>query len=89
MAKHCYLIRTIFHGNKIIHSAQILEFVTMVTMATTKNLYMLILMLINKVVMKILVFGKLFRANVISLGIKSYNQLKLLNLVTMATTRIV
>ena len=39
--------------------------------------------------MKILVFGKLFRTNVISLAIKLYNQLKLLNLVTMATTKIV
>ena len=45
-------------------------------------------MLFNKVVMKILVFGTLFRTNVVSMAIKSYNQLKFLNLVTMATTKI-
>ena len=46
-------------------------------------------MLIKKVVTQILVFGKLFRATVVSMAIKSYNQLKFLNLVTMATTQIV
>ena len=44
-------------------------------------------MLIYKIVMKILVSGKLFRTNVIPLAIKSHNQLKFLNLVTMATIK--
>ena len=65
-----------------------LKFLNLVTMAKKKSIKA-ILMLINKVVMKILVFGKLFRTNVISLAIKSYNQLKLLNLVTRATTKLV
>ena len=45
-------------------------------------------MLIKKVLIIILVFGTLFRTNVVSMAIKSYNQLKFLNLVTMATTKI-
>ena len=46
-------------------------------------------MLIKKVVMQILFFGKLFRTNVVSMAVKSHNQLQFLNLVTMATTKIV
>ena len=34
-------------------------------------------------------FWKLFRTTVVSMAIKSHNQLKFLNLVTMATTKIV
>ena len=46
-------------------------------------------MLIKKVVMKILSFGKLFRTYLVSMAIRSRNQLKFLNVVTMATTKIV
>ena len=42
-------------------------------------------MLIKKVATKILFFGKLFWTTVVSMASKSYNQLKFLNLVTMAT----
>ena len=42
-----------------------LKFLNLVTMATTKKSIKAMLMLINEVVMKILVFGKLFRTNVI------------------------
>ena len=45
--------------------------------------------LIKKVLIIILVFGKVFRTNVVSMAIQSYNQLKFLNWVTMATTKIV
>ena len=38
---------------------------------------------------KILDFGKLFRATVVSMTKTSYNKLKFLNLVTMATMKIV
>ena len=39
--------------------------------------------------MKILSFGKLFRTYLVSMAIRSRNQLKFLNVVTMATTKIV
>ena len=53
MAKHGYLLcRTIFHGNNIIQSAQILEFGNH---GDNKKSIKAILMLINGVVMKILV----------------------------------
>ena len=38
-------------------------------------------------VTRISVFGKLFRATVVSVAVKPYNQLKFLNLVTMATIK--
>ena len=38
---------------------------------------------------KILVFGKLFGTTLVSMATKSYDQLKFLNLVTMATNTIV
>ena len=43
----------------------------------------------KKVETKILDFGKLFRTTVVSMAKKSYNKLKFLNLVTMATMKIV
>ena len=46
-------------------------------------------MLIKKVVTKILAFGNLFKTVGVPHAIKSYNELKFLNLVTMATTKIV
>ena len=55
-------------------------------MATTQNCIKVDLMLIRKVATKILVFGKLFTKVGVSMAIKSYNQLKIMNLVTMATT---
>ena len=42
---------------------------------------------IKKIVTKKLVTGILFKATVVSMATKSYNQLKLLNLVTMATEK--
>ena len=66
-----------------------LKFLNLVTMAKKKKSIIAILMLTNKVVIKILFFGKLFRTNVISLEIKLYKQLKLLNSITMATTKLV
>ena len=45
-------------------------------------------MLIKKVLIILFVFGTLFRTNVVSMAIKTYNQLEFLNLVTMATTKI-
>ena len=59
-----------------------LKLLDLVTMATTKMVYKLFFMLIKKVLIIILVFAKLFRTNVVFIAIKSYNQLKLLNLVT-------
>ena len=44
-------------------------------------------MLIRNVVTKILAFGKLFKKVGVSMAIKSYNQLKIMNLVTMATNK--
>ena len=38
---------------------------------------------------KIVFFGQLFRTNVVFKAMKSYNQRNLLDLVTMATTKIV
>ena len=58
-------------------------------MATTKIVYKLFFMLMKKVLIILLVFAILFRTNVVFIAIKSYNQLKLLDLVTMATTKIV
>ena len=46
-------------------------------------------MLIKKVVTKILAFGNLFKTIGVSMVIKSYNQLKFLNLVTMVMIKIV
>ena len=43
-------------------------------------------MQIKKVVIKIQVFGQLFRTTVVFMAMKSYNHLKFLNSVTMATT---
>ena len=57
-------------------------------MATKKNCIKVVLMLIKKVVTKILAFGNLFKTIGVSMVIKSYNQLKFLNLVTMATIKI-
>ena len=47
-----------------------------------------IVMLIKKVLIIILFFGKLYRTNVVSMAIHSHNQLKFLNSVTLATTKI-
>ena len=66
-----------------------LKLLYLVTMATTKMVYKLFFMLIKKVLIIIIFFAKLFRTNVVFIAIKSYNQLKLLNLVTMATTKMV
>ena len=57
-------------------------------MATKKNCIKVVLTLIKKVVTKILAFGNLFKTIGVSMVIKSYNQLKFLNLVTMATIKI-
>ena len=43
----------------------------------------------TKIVTDILVFGKLFRTIMIFMATTSYNQLKLFNLVTMVTHKIV
>ena len=58
-------------------------------MATKKNCIKVVLTLIKKVVTQILAFGNLFKTIRVSMVIKSYNQLKFLNLVTMATIKIV
>ena len=42
-------------------------------------------MLIRKLVTKVLAFRQLFTKIGVSMAIKSYNQLKILNVVTMAT----
>ena len=47
-----------------------------------------ILTLIKNIVTKIKVFGKILGTSVVSVPSKSYNQLKFLNLVTMATNKI-
>ena len=52
------------------------KFLNLVTMATNKIVQRSILTLTRKLVTKILVFGKLFRTTVISMAIKSYNQIK-------------
>ena len=46
-------------------------------------------MLIQKIVKKNIGFCKLFGTNVVFVATKSYNQLKLLNLVTMAASKFV
>ena len=46
-----------------------------------------VFMLIKKVEKEIVVFVKYFQTIVLSMAIKSYNKLKLLYLVTMATTK--
>ena len=53
-------------------------------MATNKIVNKLPLILIKKVGIKILVLGKLFKTTVVSMTTTSYDQLKFLNLVTMA-----
>ena len=53
-------------------------------MATKKNCIKVVLTLIKKVVTKILAFGNVKTVGV-SNAIKSYNEHKFLNLVTMAT----
>ena len=58
-------------------------------MATKKNCIKLVLTLIKKVVTKILAFGYLFKKVRVSNAIKSYNEHKFLNLVTMETIQIV
>ena len=57
-------------------------------MATKKKCIKVVLTLIE-VVTKIFAFGNLFKTIGVSMVIKSYNQLKFLNLVTMATIKIV
>ena len=82
--------KLIFKTNVVsmaIKSHNQLKFLNLVTMALTKIVQKPIVMLIKKVLIIILVFGKLFRTNVVSMAIQSYNQLKFLNLVTMATTK--
>ena len=54
-------------------------------MATKKNCIKVVLMFIKKVVTKILAFGNLLKTVGVSNAIKSYNEHKLLNFVTMAT----
>ena len=54
-------------------------------MATKKKCIKVDLMLIRKVVTKILAFGKLFTKVGVSMAINPCNQLKIMNLVTMAT----
>ena len=49
----------------------------------------LFLMLIMKVINKVLAFVKLFETTVVPMATISYNQFEFLNLVTMATTKIV
>ena len=61
----------------------------LVTMATNKIVYELFLALIKEVVIKLKSSGKLFWTTVFFMATKSYSQLKFLNLVTMATNKIV
>ena len=66
-----------------------LKFLSLVTMATNKIILKLFLMPTKNVVIEILVLGKLSRTIVVFMATKSYNQLKSLNLITMATNKIV
>ena len=59
-----------------------LKLMNLVTMATIKFVERSFLKPIREVVTEILVFGKLYRTIWVSMAIKSYNQLKFLNLVT-------
>ena len=61
----------------------------LVTMATSKNYIKSVFDTYKEGGNKILILGKLSRTNLVYEAIKSYNQLKLLNLVTMATSEIV
>ena len=54
-----------------------------------KNCITVDLMLTMMIETKILVLGKLSRTTVVSMATKSYDQLEFLNLVTMATNKIV
>ena len=56
-------------------------------MATKINCIKLVLTLIKKVVTKLLAFGYLFKTVGVSNAIKSYNEPKFLNLVTMETIK--
>ena len=58
-------------------------------MATSKNYIKSVFDTYKEGDNKILIFGKLSRTNLVYKAINPYNQLKLLNLVTMATSEIV
>ena len=62
-----------------------LKLFNLVTMATKKNCIKVVLTLIKKVVTKILAFRNVLKTVGVSNAIKSYNEHKFLNLVTMAT----
>ena len=66
-----------------------LKLLNLVTIATNKFCIKVVFDTNKKVETKILDFGKLFRTTVVSMAKKSYNKLKFLNLVTMATMTIV
>ena len=53
-----------------------LKFLNLVTMTTNKNVNKLFLKLIKKVVIRIYIFGNLFRITVVSIAKKFNNQLK-------------